>query len=132
MKRFFIVLLLLLIAVAAAGGYFYWQTQQPYRGYSSAEQFVEIPQGANTRSIGDLLVSSGVVRDQETYRLALWLSGRARALKAGEYRFDQAMTPLDVIAKLARGDVYVIRVTFPEGLTINEMASIFESHGFGA
>jgi UPF0755 protein len=132
MKRFLILLLLLGAVAVAAGGYFYWQTQQPYRGYSSAEQFVDIPQGANTRNIGELLVSSGVIRDQVTYRLALWLSGRARALKAGEYRFDQAMTPLDVIAKLARGDVYVIRVTFPEGLTINEMAGIFEAHGFGA
>jgi len=36
-----------------------------------------------------------------------------------------------VIDKIARGDVFVINVTFPEGLTIAEMATIFESHGFG-
>src|SRR5262249_46091492 len=46
------------------------------------------------------------------------------------YRFDRPMTALDVIDKMARGDVYVITVTFPEGLTIAEMAAIFESHGF--
>ena len=43
----------------------------------------------------------------------------------------QPMTPFDVIDKLARGDVYVVNVTFPEGLTIAEMADIFASHGFG-
>ena len=41
------------------------------------------------------------------------------------------MTPFEVIDKIARGDVYVIHVTFPEGLTIVEMAKIFESHGLG-
>ena len=41
------------------------------------------------------------------------------------------MTPIEVIDKLARGDVYVISVTFPEGLTVAEMAKIFESHGLG-
>ena len=59
------------------------------------------------------------------------MSGQGRHLKAGEYRFDRAMTPLEVIDKIARGDVFVISVTFPEGLTIAEMAKIFESHGLG-
>jgi cell division protein YceG involved in septum cleavage len=56
---------------------------------------------------------------------------QGRHLKAGEYRFDRAMTPFEVIDKIARGDVYVVNVTFPEGLTIAEMAKIFESHGLG-
>ena len=41
------------------------------------------------------------------------------------------MTPFEVIDKIARGDVFVITVTFPEGLTIAEMAKIFEAHGLG-
>ncbi len=42
------------------------------------------------------------------------------------------MTPSEVLEKIARGDVYVIHVTFPEGLTIWDMASIFASAGLGA
>ena len=38
---------------------------------------------------------------------------------------------LDVIDKIARGDVYRRRLTFREGLTIVEMAQVFESKGFG-
>ena len=34
------------------------------------------------------------------------------------------MTPLEVIDKIARGDVFVVTLTFPEGLTIAEMAKI--------
>jgi UPF0755 protein len=36
-----------------------------------------------------------------------------------------------VVDKLARGDVYVINITFPEGLNATEMAKIFEMHGLG-
>jgi UPF0755 protein len=36
------------------------------------------------------------------------------------------------VERLARGDVYARRITFPEGLTIGEMAGIYESRGFGA
>ena len=61
----------------------------------------------------------------------MWWSGRSRALQAGEYRFDQPISPLAVVDKIASGDVYTQRLTFPEGLTIAEMAKVFESRGFG-
>jgi len=125
--------LLLVIAIAAGAGaaVLYERTHALYRGYSGEEQFVEIPAGAGTRAIGDRLVAAGVVRDRLTYRAALWLSGQSRRLKAGEYRFDGPATPLDVIAKIARGDVYVVSITFREGLTVADMANLFESHGLG-
>ena len=72
-----------------------------------------------------------MVRDALTFRAAVWLSGRARDLKAGEYRFDQAMSAADVVDKLARGDVYRRMVTFREGLTIAEMAAVFADARLG-
>ena len=60
----------------------------------------------------------------------MW-TGQSRALKAGEYRFDRPMRVVDVVERLARGDVYGHPITFPEGLTIREMAEIVESRGFG-
>ena len=41
------------------------------------------------------------------------------------------MHALDVIDKIARGDVYKRLLTFREGLTIAEMAQVFEEKGFG-
>jgi UPF0755 protein len=41
------------------------------------------------------------------------------------------MTARDVLGKIARGEVYTVAITFPEGLTIAEMSKIFEAHGFG-
>ena len=128
----FLAFVLFVIVIAGVGVLvMYRRVNQPFQGYTGAEQFVDIPPGAGSASIGDRLIAGGVIRDRPTYRLALWVSGEGRHLKAGEYRFDRAMTPFEVIDKLARGDVYVIHLTLPEGLTIAEMAKIFESHGLG-
>ena len=132
MKRALITLMVLLVIGAAAiAAVIYKRTSEPYKGYDAAEQFVVIEPGSSTRVIGDRLIHAGVVRDQPTFRAALWVSRRARALQAGEFRFDRPMSPLEVIDKIARGDVYSRRITFPEGLTIAEMARIFEQQRFG-
>jgi peptidoglycan lytic transglycosylase G len=130
-KKLAFILFLLICVAGGAAAFMYQRVRHPYRGYTEAEQFVDIPSGSGTKTIGEHLVAAGVIRDQTTYRMALWLSGHARRLKAGEYRFDQPMTPIAVIDKIARGEVYIIPVTFPEGLTIAEMSTIFESHGLG-
>lgn len=131
MKKLLGFLLLVLIGAGAAAGVFYLRIHQPYRGFNAAEQFVEIPPGSGSVGIGERLVVAGVIRDTATFRAALYLSHQGRHLKAGEYRFDRAMTPFEIIDKIARGDVYVVTVTFPEGLTFAEMAKIFQSHGLG-
>jgi len=130
-KRLFALLVLLIVTAGVAAAWLYARARAPYQGFTGTEQFVEIPAGAGSRTIGERLVDGGVVRDRLTFRVALWLTGQGRRLKAGEYRFDHAMTPAEVIDKLARGDVFVIHLTFPEGLTSFEMAKIFEAHGLG-
>lgn len=127
----FVLLLVIVLSAAGAAALVYRRTMEPFKGYQSDEQFVEVMQGGSTRTIGRQLVEAGVVRNELTFRAALWRTGLARELKAGEYRFDSPMTPVAVVEKIARGDVYVRRLTFPEGLTIAEMARIFEAQGFG-
>jgi UPF0755 protein len=126
--------LLVLIAFAAVGGaaWVYFGLDQPYRGYTAEEQFVDIPTGLGTRAIGARLVAAGVVRDSLTFRAAIWTSGRDARLKAGEYRFAEPMTPLAVIDRLRRGDVFVVHITFPEGLNVYEMSKIFEAKKLGS
>ncbi|OFV94482.1 MAG: hypothetical protein A3G76_07555 [Acidobacteria bacterium RIFCSPLOWO2_12_FULL_65_11] len=131
MRKLALLALLLAAATGAAAFWMYQRVHSPYRGYQTAEQFVDVLPGADSQTIGDQLVASGVLPDPIAFRVGLWLTGRARQLRAGEYRFDRPMTPLDVIDKLVRGDVYVINLTFPEGLTIADMAKVFEEGGFG-
>ncbi len=120
------------LAAAGAAWTIYQRVHEPYRGFQGDEQFVEIAPGRGAVAIGARLADAGVVRDPLTFRAALWMTGRARDLKAGEYRFERPATVLEVIDRLARGDVYERLLTFREGLTIPEMARVFEERGFGA
>ncbi len=108
------------------------RAQTPFRAYAGDEQFVDVPAGLGSRAIGAKLVAAGVVRDDVTFRLALWLTGRARDLKAGEYRFAAPMSAVEVVDLLARGELYTRPVTFREGLTLAEMADVYAASGLGA
>jgi UPF0755 protein len=129
----YLLLLIVVLAIAAGAASYvgFTRVHESYKGYAAAEQFVEVPPGAGPATIGQRLVEAGVVRDALTFRGAVLLSGRARDLKAGEYRFDQPMSALQVVDKIARGDVYRRLITFREGLTIAEKSKIYESAGFG-
>jgi UPF0755 protein len=126
------LVLVIALGAGAVATWIYLGIDRPFRGYTSDEQFVDIPPGLNTRAIGTRLVAAGIVRDSLTFRAALWQSGRNTRLKAGEYRFAEPISPLAVIDRLNRGDVFVVRITFPEGLNVFEMAKVFESKGFGS
>ncbi len=131
LKRFILLLIVLALLAGAAAYVGVRGTRESYNGDAAAEVFVDVPSGAGPSTIGQRLVDAGVVRDPVTFRIAVWLSGRARDLKAGEYRFDRPMTAIEVVDKLARGDVYRRTITFREGLTIGEMARLYEEEGLG-
>ncbi len=133
MKRVVIwVVLLAVVVIAAFAAWVALGEVQPYKGYAAAEQFVDIPPGSGPGTIGRRLADAGVIRDTLTFRIELLRSGAGRRLQAGEYRFDQPMTVTEVISKIARGDVYLLPITFREGLTVREMAALYESKGFGS
>jgi UPF0755 protein len=130
-RALFAIVAVVIVAAAGAGVWLLLGTEKPYKGYQGAEQFVEIPPGAGSAVIGRRLTEGGVVRDAMSFRVALARSGQAKRLQAGEYRFDRPMTAREVIDKLARGDVFLRPITFPEGLTLQQMAQIYEREGGG-
>ena len=132
MKRLFLALVALIaIAVLAAGAWIYQGIHSPYKAYTDAETFVEIPPGSSTATMARALSDAGVVRDPQVFRITVWMRGAGRRLQAGEYRFDRPMTPAEVVDRIVRGDVFLKPVTFREGLTIKQMAELFEDQGFG-
>jgi UPF0755 protein len=133
MKRLILACLgLVVVVVAGAAVWLLLGAEKPHKGYGGPEQFVEVPAGAGPAAIGRRLTQAGVVRDELSFRIALWRSGQARRLQAGDYRFDRPMSARDVIDKIARGDVFLRPITFPEGLTVRQMSEIYERDGAGS
>jgi len=132
MRRLRGLVLFVAIFAAGAGWWEYSRLTTPYRGFAGDEVFVELPPLSGVAEIARRLAAAGVVPDPYVFRLAVYRAGVGRRLEAGEYRFAAPATPGEVAARLARGDVFTRTVTFREGLSIREMAPIFEKSGLGS
>lgn len=90
---------------------------------------------AKDKSAGDIgadLQKLGVVRSGDQLQLLVALMGLESKLSTGEYEFTRGSSALTVIQAITVKDsVPTVRVTFPEGLRIEEMAEVAAKAGFG-
>ncbi len=120
------------VLLAVGAGFFLWRAvREPYKGYPEPKKRVEIRRGLRTAAILQQLQKEGVLRD-EWIPLVYMKALRGRdSLKAGVYEFDKALSPIDVIDKLAHGDVILASITIREGLDRFAIGKLFAAEGFG-
>ena len=94
------------------------------------ETFVEIDSGTSTRAIAGNLTRAGVLGSPYGFELLRLLGGRS--LKAGEYRFDHPLKATEVYGRIARGEVYTIALTVPEGANLFDIAGRVEAAQLGS
>lgn len=105
--------------------------REPYKGYTEDERFFTVGRGEHGRSIAAALEEQGIIRDRRLFVLALRYLGQTGNLQAGEYRFAEPASTVDVIERLVSGDIYTFAVTVPEGLTLVETAQHLAGRGLG-
>jgi len=99
---------------------------------AEVERVVEIPPGAPAREVVRLLARAGALADERVaWRYLRWVKRDRRPLKAGEYAFQGALRPDEVLERVYRGDVKTYRFTIPEGVRSEEIAAIVEEAGLG-
>jgi UPF0755 protein len=119
---------------AAAGGWVAWawiSLHTPYAGWDGKSAVVVLEPGLDAGSVLERLAGAGVLRRPRLARMWLSWVGGAERIHAGEYRFERAASPVDVLGRLDRGDVVLHAVTLPEGLTFTEVAERLQREGFG-
>jgi UPF0755 protein len=118
---------LLLLALAAAG-LAAWLIYAPFGpAANTAPIYVDIAPGTGTQSIGAQLQNAGAIRSRYAFFILRALKGRK--LLAGEYRFAHPAPATEVYSRIARGDVYTIAVTIPEGYNIFDIAEAVDKAG---
>jgi UPF0755 protein len=130
---------LLLACIALAAAYLfsdltgYAQTAAGGRARLPApwERIVVLPAGEGFSGLVKEIVDAGVVSDPRRFRRLARVLGVDRRMKAGEYRFSSAMSPLEILTKTARGDVLLHGMTIPEGWTVREIAALAGEKGIG-
>lgn len=95
------------------------------------EKIVVLPAGQGFSGVLEDLVDAGVVSDPLRFKLLARILGYDRRIKAGEYLFSSAMSPMDILNKMARGKVVLYSITIPEGYNLREIAAIIKEKGIG-
>jgi UPF0755 protein len=126
--KFFGTWLVVLILLA---GFAFWMVKTPFG--PQGETFVDIAPHTSTEAIGATLEQRGVIRSRYGFELlrAMAAVRGTKSLKAGEYRFDHPVAMTEVYEKIARGEVYTVSLTIPEGYNIFDIAEAVENAGLG-
>lgn len=119
---------LLLLAVFAAGAVLYWGKREFERpGPLTAEKVVVIPADSGLVRVADILETEGVIESPYDMLGHYIFVGGVRAyqqqgrLKAGEYAFPAGVSMRGVMNMLVSGKAILHQITFPEGLTSQQI-----------
>jgi UPF0755 protein len=93
-------------------------------------QILLFPTGSSSKAIAQSLADHGVIRSAKAFMLLHYVQP-SRKLKAGEYKFDREATALQVLNRIARGDIYAHTVVVPEGFNMFDIAQAVEAAGLG-
>ena len=118
------VLALLLIVAGGIGAVAWAWRDYNAPGPLTQTEVLVLPRGDTVAGLSQRLAEGGVIAHPWLFVADLYLSGDARALKAGEYRFAAAMSPAAIARLLASGKVVEHRLTVPEGLTSGEVVAM--------
>lgn len=127
--RIFFRLLLLGLLAAGLAAAWSWHSLHAPRGEGS--RFVKVTPGSGAAAILAGLERDGLVPNAHLARLYLVGYLGNPPLKAGDYEFEGPVSAVEVIQKIARGEVTVSSVTIREGLTLEETADALVAAGFG-
>lgn len=107
------LILLLLLAALAVGGAWWWLNQPLSLTAPNLE--LEIEPGTTPRGVAQNVVKAGVQTDARLLYAWFRLSGKDRAIKAGNYELSTGLTPYELLQKLARGEESLRALTIVEG-----------------
>lgn len=116
-KRWLIPIAILVVVIAAGFGIWIYRDLHSPVAHAKASDYIEIPRGSTPESIANKLVAEGVLRRAWPLLFYIKASGKAKLIKAGQYRFPSPISALGVLKKLEEGEQRLSRFTVIEGWT---------------
>lgn len=99
---------------------------------SSAAVPYTLTSGASAKQVGSELQQLGIIPSGQQFEMLVTLMGVQDKLSAGDYLLGRNSSALKVVNQITvKSAVPVLKVTFPEGIRIEEMAVIAAKAGFG-
>ncbi|MFY9217809.1 MAG: endolytic transglycosylase MltG [Tepidanaerobacteraceae bacterium] len=94
----------------------------------------EVESGITAKQLAAKMQEHGMIKNQFAFILYAKLEGQDNRIKAGKYFLSPSMSPEEILDKLVKGEMINedIKVTIPEGSTVNTIAAIFSEKGLVA
>ena len=81
----------------------------------------EVADGSNLNEITKQLVEVKVLKDSFRFKLLTFVFAKTESLKRGHYKLESNATALDLLDMLVNGKESLYSISFPEGLTFNQL-----------
>jgi len=130
MNRFHLLLFTLFIPIIFGGGGVLFGLSIIGTGPLEQSTSVLIAPGAGLVGTAAALKSANVIRNEWLLEGLIIATGNKNKIKAGEYAFDAHASLWQVSQKLARGEVLIRKVTFPEGWTSKQVVAALNQNEF--
>lgn len=101
----------------------------PVHMSNGEEIWLEVPPSASTAQIAVLLKESGVIKNASAFRLYTRMQGVDGKLKPGRYSLHTTMPVSAIIGALVEGPQNWVKVTIPEGYTLQQIGELLENKG---
>ena len=98
----------------------------------TTEILFDVPPGKNMTQIANDLQQMGLIRNGSLFLLYSRFKRMNSRLKVGEYSLSKNLTPDQILAALISGKSVTRNLTIAEGLSIFDIAGIFEQSGLGS
>jgi UPF0755 protein len=120
-------LLLAILGAVLAGGWLYYFSTSLLTLPRVPYDFT-VKTGASLKGVARQLADDGLLREGETLWILGRLLGKSTTIQAGTYRLDKPVTPVELLDKLARGDVLLVAILFVEGTTMKQWLAELARH----
>lgn len=91
----------------------------------------EVESGMTTKQLAERLLEKGIIKNPLVFNIYAKMYGYDVQIKSGKYLVSPSMSSVEIIEKMVSGEVIKddVRVTIPEGITLEQIAQIFENNG---
>jgi UPF0755 protein len=88
--------------------------------------YLEIPMATNFNKIVTLLKQKNLISNALFFQIFVRYKKVTTCILSGEYLIPPGRTPMELLNILMQGRVILHRITFPEGMTVKEIANLLE------
>ena len=95
---------------------------------------INIPKGYGANQVAELLESRGIIDGRYGFNLVVNMFKLQNRMQAGTYEFTPNMSLIRIVFKISRGEIIppmLVKLVFPEGLSIYKMGRFMEREGVG-